>query len=78
MLYTGIYYIDLVLFYLGGALTVYLILKDKIKKAAPAEEFIYWLLVFSSWASLCLFVVLYLIGFAVGFVKQLRIELKKE
>jgi hypothetical protein len=78
MLYTGIYMVDMFLFYLGGALAVYLILKDRIRKASPSEQLGYWLLVFGSWASLCLFVALYLVGFTVGFIKQLRIESKKE
>lgn len=78
MLYTGIYIIDLILFYVGGALVVYLILKDDIRKANPADKFMCWLFVFGSWASLCLFVVLYLIGFTIGLIKQFRAELKKE
>lgn len=78
MLYTGIYIVDMILFYLGGSLAVYLILKSDIRKAVPAEAFVYWLFVFGSWATLFLFVVLYLVGFAVGFVKQLRVETRKE
>lgn len=66
------------IFYLSGALAVYLILKDDIKKTDPAEQLVYWLFVFGSWASLCLFVALYLVGFAVGFIKQLRTALKGE
>lgn len=78
MFHTGIFYLDLIIFCLCGAFTVYLILKDAIKKASPTDRFVYWLFVFGSWASVFLFVLFYLIGFVIGFVKQIRIELRKE